>query len=71
MFIHVEPVAEEVVYVVTEPQEQPEQAQEEICEDPAQGPVNPNAEQQPEGIKFLRVEWNPSCMIPRFHWSKY
>jgi len=42
--------------VVTEPQEQPEQAQEEICEDPAQGPVNPNAEQQPEGIKFLRVE---------------
>ena len=38
MCIHIEPVAEEVVYkVIAEPQEQSEQAQEKIREDPVQG----------------------------------
>ena len=44
MCINVETVAEEAVYeLVAEPQEQ---AQEEIHENPAQGPVDPSAEQQ-------------------------
>ena len=46
MCINVETVAEEAVYeLVAEPQEQ---AQEEIHENPAQGPVDPSAEQQLE-----------------------
>ena len=50
MCIHVATVAEEVVYeAIPEPQEQLEQAQQEISENPAQGPVDPRAEQQPEG----------------------
>jgi hypothetical protein len=45
-----------VVYeVIEEPQEPQEQApQQEICEHPAQGPVHPSTEQQPEG--------KPRCM---------
>ena len=48
--------AKEVVYkVVAEPQEPLEQAQqEERRETPAQGPVHPSTEQQPEG--------KPRCM---------
>ena len=56
MCIRVAAAAEEVVYeVVAEPQEPLEQAQqEERREAPAQGPVHPSAEQQPEG--------KPRCM---------
>ena len=36
-------------------QEQPEQAQEERCEHPAQGPSDPSSVQQPEG--------KPRCII--------
>ena len=50
--------AEEVVYeVVAEPQElqgQAPQQEQEIRENPAQGPVHPGTEQQPEG--------KPRCM---------
>ena len=35
--------------VIAAPQEQPEQAQEERRENPAQGPSDPSSEQQPEG----------------------
>jgi len=50
MCIHVEPVAEDVVYQsVVEPKEQSEQAQKEIPNDSTQGPVDPSTEQQPEG----------------------
>ena len=54
---------EEIVYeVVVEPQEQPEQAQQEISTDSAQGPVDPSAEQQPEGkpqcITYYFKLWN-------------
>jgi len=35
--------------VIAEPQEQSEQAQQEVSKNPAQGPVDPSAEQQPEG----------------------
>ena len=73
--------------VIAEPQEQPEQAKQEVHKDSAQGPVDPSSEQQPEGKPWctsyylkLRhlymylllvhyvsgVDWNPSCMIPRF-----
>ena len=34
--------------VIAAPQEQPEQAQEERRENPAQGPPDPSSEQQPE-----------------------
>jgi len=48
--IHVEPATEEVVYeAIAEPQEQSEQAQQEVSKNLAQGPVDPSAEQQPEG----------------------
>ena len=52
---------EEVVFeVVAEPQEPLEQAQqEERREAPAQGPVHPSAEQQPEG--------KPRCMSYYFN----
>ena len=52
--------AEDVVYeVVAEPQEPLEQAQqEERREAPAQGPVHPSTEQQPEG--------EPRCMFYYF-----
>ena len=33
---------------IAAPQEQPAQAQEERCENPAQGPSDPSSEQQPE-----------------------
>ena len=48
--------AEEVVYeVVAEPQESQGQApQQEVCEHPAQGPVQPSTEQHLEG--------KPRCM---------
>jgi len=53
--IRVAVATEEVVFeVVTEPQEQLEPAQEERRENPAPGPVDPSAEQQPEG--------KPRCM---------
>ena len=35
--------------VIAAPQEQPEQAQEDWRENPAQGPPDPSSEQQPEG----------------------
>ena len=49
--IHVAAAAEVVVYeVVAEPPEPLEQAQQEVrCENPAQGPVHPSTQQQPEG----------------------
>ena len=48
--IRVEPAAEEVMdKVIVEPQEQSEQARKEVLKDSAQGPVDPSAEQQPEG----------------------
>ena len=40
--------------VIAEPQEQPEQAKQEVHKDSAQGPVDPSSEQQPEG--------KPRCM---------
>ena len=50
MCIHGATAAEEVVYeAIAEPQEQLEQAQQEVSENPAHGPVDPSAEQQPEG----------------------
>ena len=53
--VHVETVAEGVVYeVLAAPQEQPDQAQEERCENPAQGPSDSSSEQQLEG--------KPRCM---------
>ena len=42
--------------VIAAPQEQPEQAQDERRENPAQGPSDPSSEQQPEG--------KPRCMTP-------
>jgi len=48
--IHVEPATEEVVYeAIAEPQEQSEQAQQEVSENPAQGPVDLSVLQQPKG----------------------
>ena len=48
--IRVASAAEGAVYeVIAAPQEQPEQAQEERRENPAQGPSDPNSEQQPQG----------------------
>ena len=38
-----------VYEVIAAPQEQPEQAQEERRENPAQGPLDPSSEQQAEG----------------------
>ena len=38
-----------VFEVIAALQEQPAQAQEERCENPAQGPSDPSSEQQPEG----------------------
>ena len=38
-----------VFEVIAAPQEQPAQAQEERCEHPAQGPVDPSVEQQAQG----------------------
>ena len=58
--MHIESVAEEVVYeVVAEPQVPLEQAQQEICENPAQGPVHPSTEQQSEG--------KPWCITPNLN----
>ena len=55
--MHVETVAEGVVYeVIAAPQEQPDQAQEERCENPVQGASDPSSEQQPEG--------KPRCITP-------
>ena len=42
--------------VIAAPQEQPEQAQEEKRENPAQGPSDPSSEQLPEG--------KPWCITP-------
>ena len=42
--------------VIAAPQEQPEQAQEEKRENPAQGPSDPSSKQQPEG--------KPQCITP-------
>ena len=48
--MHIEPVAEEVVYeVVAEPHVPLEQAQQEVRESPVQGLVEPSVEQQPKG----------------------
>ena len=65
MCILVGTAAEEVVYVlVTEPQEPPERAmQEERSENPAQGPVHPSSEQQPEG--------KPRCITPNLNYAMY
>ena len=42
--------------VIAATQEQPDQAQEERRENPAQGPSDPSSEQQPEG--------KPRCITP-------
>ena len=48
--MHVETANEGVVYeVIVAQQEQPEPAQEDGRENPAQGPSDPSSEQQPEG----------------------
>ena len=48
--MHVASAAEGAVFeVIAAPQEQPTQAQEERCEHPAQGPVDPSVEQQAQG----------------------
>ena len=48
--MHIQPVAEEVMFeVIAEPQEQSEQAHQEVRENPAPGPVEPSTKQQPEG----------------------
>ena len=48
--IHIESATEEVVYeVIAEPQEQTEPVPQEFRDDPAQGPVDTNSEQQPAG----------------------
>ena len=53
--IRVDTAAEGVIYeVIAEPKEHPEQAQQEVHKDSAQGPVDPSSEQQPEG--------KPRCM---------
>ena len=50
MCIRVASAVENAVYeVIAAPQEQPEQAQKERREKPAQGPSDPSSEQQPEG----------------------
>ena len=55
MCIPIEPATEEVVYkVIAEPREQTDQAQQEIRENPAKGPTDSTAVQQPEG--------KPRCM---------
>ena len=60
--IRVAAAAEEVVFeVVTEPQEPLEQ--EEGREIPAQGPVHPSTEQQPEG--------KPRCITPNSKFIQY
>ena len=65
MCTRVAATAEEVVYeVVAEPPEPLEQAQqEERREAPAQGPVHPSAEQQPEG--------KPRCITQYFKFMKH
>ena len=45
--------------VIAEPQEQPEQAKQEVHKDSAQGPVDPSSEQQPEG--------KPRCITPNLN----
>jgi len=53
--IRVDTAAEGAVYeVIARPQEQRGQVQQENCEHPAQGPVDPSSEQQPAG--------KPLCM---------
>ena len=77
--IHVAAATEEIVYeVVAEPPELLEQAQqEERRENQAQGPVDPSAcpiilnydiyiRFYYLCITFQELNWNPSCMIPRF-----
>ena len=46
-----------------EPQEQPEQAKQEVHKDLAQGPVDPSSEQQPEG--------KPRCITPNLNYAIY
>ena len=58
--IRVDTAAEEVVYeVIAEPQEHPEQAQQEVHEHLARGPVDSSSEQRPEG--------KPRCMSYYFN----
>ena len=58
--MHIESVAEEVVYeVVAEPHVPLEQAQQEVRENPAQGPVHPSTEQQSED--------KPWCITPNLN----
>ena len=47
--------------VIAEPQEQSEQAQQEIRENLAQGPVEPSTEQQPEG--------KPRCILHNLNYE--
>ena len=50
MCIRVDAAAEGVVYeVIAEAKEHPEQVQQGVRKDPAQGPSTPSSEQQPEG----------------------
>ena len=58
--IRVDTAAEAVVYeVIAKPQEHPEQAQQEVHEHPARGPVDSSSEQRPEG--------KPRCMSYYFN----
>ena len=62
IYIHIEPVTEETMYeVIVEPQEQPEQAQEENHENTAQAPIDPSANQQPEGKAW--------CITPNLNYA--
>ena len=67
MCIRVAVAAERVVYeVIAEPQEHPEQVQQEVRKDPAQGPVEPSPEQQqPEG-KLRCTSYYFKFMTPRY-----
>ena len=47
--------------VIVEPQEQPEQAQEENHENTAQAPIDPSANQQPEGKAW--------CITPNLNYA--
>ena len=49
--------------VIAEPQEQPEQAKQEVHKDSAQGPVDPSSEQQPED--------KPRCLTPNLNYTIY
>ena len=67
MCIRVAVAAEGVVYeVIAEPQEHPEQVQQEVRKDPAQGPVEPSPEQQQTEGKPRCTSYYFKFMTPRY-----